>query len=94
MFYKTEGAIENIAGRVQEAFGRVMGDPMTQVRGRARRIVGGAQYGYGDVLNRFRSSAVRNPVATVALVGGICFLLGALLAKSAEDRAETEDETK
>ena len=90
MFDKTEGAIQNVAGRIQEAFGKAMGDGMTQVRGRTRRIAGGAQYGYGDVVQRFRESAVKNPVATVAVIGGVFFLLGALWA--AHERSENENE--
>lgn len=90
MFDKTEGAMQNVAGRIQEVFGKVMGDPMTQVRGRTRRVAGGAQYGYGEVVQRFRESAVKNPVATVAVIGGVFFILGAMWA--AHERAEEENE--
>ena len=90
MFDKTEGALQNVAGRIQEAFGKAMGDPMTQVRGRSRRIAGGAQYGYGDVVQRFRESAVQNPVATVAVIGGVFFLLGALWNSRERSDAERE----
>lgn len=90
MFDKTEGAMQNVAGRIQEVFGKVMGDPMTQVRGRTRRVAGGAQYGYGEIVQRFRESAVKNPVATVAVIGGVFFVLGAMWA--AHERAEEEND--
>jgi uncharacterized protein YjbJ (UPF0337 family) len=80
MFNKTEGAFQNIAGRVQEAFGAATGDTGTEYEGKARRFAGGAQYGYGQVVDRLRESAVKNPVGTVAIVAGVCFVVGALWA--------------
>ena len=91
MFEKSEGALQNIAGRVQEAFGKVTGDNTMRVKGRARRIVGGAQYGYGDVANRLRASAMANPIGTIAVVGGICFLLGAVWANKSKDEEYEEN---
>ena len=90
MFNKTEGAVQNIAGRVQEAFGMAMGDTTTRLKGRARRIAGGAQYGYGDAVNRFRESAVTHPIATIAVIGGLCFLLGAIWARREDGLEEDE----
>lgn len=81
MFNKTEGAMQSIAGRVQEAFGSVTGDTSAQIKGRARRVAGGTQYGYGQVIDLVRESAIRNPVGTVAVVAGVCFVLGAVWSK-------------
>lgn len=78
MFDKTEGAFQNIAGRVQEAFGAATGDTGTEYAGKARRAAGGAQYGYGRIVESLREAAVKNPVGTVAVVAGACFVLGAL----------------
>ncbi len=81
MFEKTEGAIQNIAGRVQDAFGAATGDTGSQIKGKARRAAGSAQYGYGEILNQVRESAVTNPIGTVAVVAGVFFVLGAMFAK-------------
>ncbi len=88
MFEKSEGALQNIAGRVQEAFGKVTGDSTMRIKGRARRIVGGAEYGYGDVANRLRTAALKNPIGTFAVIGGICFLLGAVWASKGKEEYE------
>jgi uncharacterized protein YjbJ (UPF0337 family) len=80
MFNKTEGAFQNIAGRVQEAFGAATGDTSTEYEGKARRAAGGAQYGYGRVVEELREAAVKNPVGTVAVVAGVFFLVGAIWA--------------
>jgi uncharacterized protein YjbJ (UPF0337 family) len=81
MFEKAEGTVQNIAGRIQDAVGGATGDASTQLEGKARQLYGKAQENYGDALNQVRESAVANPVATVAVVAGLGFLLGALWAK-------------
>jgi uncharacterized protein YjbJ (UPF0337 family) len=81
MFEKTEGTMQNIAGRMQDAFGAATGDAGTQLEGKARQAAGRAQQSYGDVLNQVRESAVANPAGTIAVVAGVGFLLGALWAK-------------
>lgn len=81
MFEKAEGAVQNIAGRIQDAVGAATGDSSTQLEGKARQMAGKAQQGYGEVLDQVRESAVTNPVATVAVVAGVGFILGALWAK-------------
>ncbi|MEH3087867.1 MAG: CsbD family protein [Xylophilus ampelinus] len=81
MFEKTEGTIQNIAGRVQDAFGAATGDTGSQLKGKARQVAGDAQSAYGDVLNQVRESAVANPLATVATVAGVAFVLGAIWSR-------------
>lgn len=81
MFEKAEGTVQNLAGRVQDAFGAATGDTSTQIEGKARQAVGKAQQGYGDVLNQVRESAVAHPVGTLAVVAGAGFILGALCAR-------------
>jgi len=81
MFNKTEGAFQNIAGRVQEAFGAATGDIGTRYEGKARRVAGGAQYGYGRIVDELRESAVKNPIGTVAIVAGVFFVFGAIWSK-------------
>lgn len=81
MFEKAEGTVQNIAGRIQDAVGAATGDSSTQLEGKTRQLAGKAQQSYGDVLNQVRESAVTNPVATLAVVAGAGFILGALWAK-------------
>lgn len=81
MFEKAEGTAQNIVGRIQDAVGAATGDTSAQLEGKSRQLAGKAQQTYGDVLNHFRESAVTNPVGTMALVGGIGFVLGALWAR-------------
>jgi uncharacterized protein YjbJ (UPF0337 family) len=78
MFEKTQGTVKEVAGRVQEAVGQVTGDQSTRFEGQTRQLLGKAERGYGEVLNRLRESAVTNPVATVAIIVGVGFILGAL----------------
>ncbi|CAN5919596.1 hypothetical protein BH11PSE13_BH11PSE13_41450 [soil metagenome] len=81
MFEKAEGTMQNIAGRVQDAFGAATGDTGTQAEGKARQVAGKAQQSYGHVLDQIRESAVTNPIGTIAVVAGVGFILGALWAK-------------
>ena len=80
MFEKAEGTVQNVAGKVQDAFGAATGDTSTQVEGKARQVAGAAQKGYGEVVNQVREVALTNPVATVAAAVGAGFFLGALWA--------------
>jgi len=81
MLEQTEGTVQKIAGRVQDAFGAATGDAETQAKGKAREAVGSVQESYGEVLNQVRESAVSNPVVTLAVIAGIGFVLGAAWAK-------------
>ncbi|WP_326535238.1 CsbD family protein [Pseudorhodoferax sp.] len=81
MLEQAEGIVQNIAGRVQDAFGAATGDAGTQLEGKARQVAGKAQQAYGDVLDTVRESAVTNPLGTVAAVAGVGFILGALWAR-------------
>ena len=81
MFDKTEGTVQDIAGRMQDAYGAATGDTATQMEGKARQAAGRAQQTYGEVLNQVRESAVQNPLGTVAVIAGVGFVLGALWAR-------------
>lgn len=81
MFERVEGKAQELAGRVQEAVGRVTDDEGLQVEGQARQFAGKAQDTYGAALNQVREAAITNPVGTVALVGAVGFVLGALWAR-------------
>jgi uncharacterized protein YjbJ (UPF0337 family) len=81
MFEKTEGTVQNIAGKVQDAFGAATGDGEQQIKGKARQVAGKAQESYGEVLDTVRDAAVSNPLGTLAVVAGAGFILGALWSR-------------
>ncbi len=76
-----KGSIQDIAGKVQDAVGGATGDPGLQVKGKVRQAAGQLQQSYGEFLDNFRETAVANPLATLAVVGGVGFLLGVLWAR-------------
>ncbi len=82
MLEQAEGTVQKIAGRVQDAVGAVTGDADNQAEGKARQVAGSVQQTYGKALDQVRETAVTNPVATIAAVAGIGFVLGALWARS------------
>ena len=81
MLDQAEGTMQNIAGKVQDAYGAATGDTANQVEGKARQAAGKAQQAYGDVLDTVRETAVTNPLGTIATVAGVGFVLGALWAR-------------
>ena len=81
MFEKAEGTAQVVAGRIQDTVDAATGDASAQVEGKARQVAGKAQQTYGDALNQIRECAVTNPLATIAVAGGIGVLIGALLAR-------------
>ncbi|KQM78205.1 CsbD family protein [Xylophilus sp. Leaf220] len=81
MLEQTEGTVQKLAGRVQDAVGGLTGDTGTQAEGKARQVAGKVQETYGEALNQVRESAVANPLATLAIVAGIGFVLGAVWSK-------------
>ncbi|WP_295850466.1 CsbD family protein [uncultured Xylophilus sp.] len=81
MLEKIEGTAQKLAGHVQDAFGAATGDNSLRAEGKTRQAAGKAQELYGDALNQVRESAVANPLATLAIVAGAGFLLGALFTK-------------
>jgi uncharacterized protein YjbJ (UPF0337 family) len=76
-----KGSLQDIAGRVQDAVGGATNDPSLQVEGKLRKATGRLQQNYGEVLDQFRESAVRNPALTLAVVAGAAFCLGAYWAR-------------
>ena len=81
MFNKTDGVMDSVAGRVQEAFGSAIGDDARQIKGKARRLIGNAEYEVADLVGQVQKSAAKNPVETIVVVAGICFILGAIWAR-------------
>ena len=76
-----KGSIQDVAGKVQDAVGGATGDPGLQLKGKIRQAAGQLQDSYGEAIDSFREKAVENPLTTLALVGGIGFMLGVLWSK-------------
>ncbi|WP_268796932.1 CsbD family protein [Pseudomonas huanghezhanensis] len=76
-----KGATEQAAGKVQDVFGSLTGNDSLKMEGKARQAAGELQEHYGDVLDDVSSFAKRRPLASVAIAGGIAFLLARLLMR-------------
>ena len=46
--HQVKGAAKDIAGKVQQKAGKVMGSKKQQAKGLAKQVAGKAQKGYGD----------------------------------------------
>ncbi|MCO8613562.1 CsbD family protein [Burkholderia multivorans] len=81
MFEKTTGTVQKLAGKAQEAVGDVTGSADMQLDGVARQLIGGVQENYGEALEQLRDVTSRNPLATLAAVAAVGFLIGTLWSK-------------
>lgn len=81
MFEKTEGTAQKLVGKAQEAVGDVAGDTGMQLEGKARQVAGKVQQSYGEALDQVRDVTASNPLATLATVAAVSFLVGALWSK-------------
>lgn len=76
-----KGSIKGIAGKVQDAVGGGTGDPGLQLKGKVKQAAGEMQQSYGNAIDSFREAATSNPLITLAAVGAVGFVLGALWAR-------------
>jgi uncharacterized protein YjbJ (UPF0337 family) len=76
-----EGALQDIGGKLQDAVGAAVENPGLQAKGKARQAAAKVHQTYGEALDSLRETAVSNPIATLATVAGIGFLLGVLWAR-------------
>ncbi|KWI47503.1 CsbD family protein [Burkholderia pseudomultivorans] len=81
MFEKTTGTVQKMAGKAQEAVGDVTDSTGMQFDGMARQVIGGVQESYGEALEQLRDVTSRNPIATLAAVAAVGFLIGTLWSK-------------
>ena len=78
---QAEGTIRNVAGKAEEAAGRMMGDSTTEMRGKARQIAGQAQGAFGEAVETMRDIASDQPLIALALAAGIGFVAGWLMPR-------------
>src|SRR5579885_359408 len=81
-----EGAMENVAGKVEEGAGYLTGSPGARLEGKARQVAGNAQSALGrakDTMAKsseeMRSAARRSPMSALLIAGVIGFALGRIL---------------
>ncbi len=76
-----QGGFKNVAGKVEDAAGGLMGDTKTQASGKMREAAGQAQGMYGDAMEEVKSYASENPMN--ALLGALGFgvILGIIIAR-------------
>jgi uncharacterized protein YjbJ (UPF0337 family) len=75
---RIEGAAQNMAGRVQDAAGGLIGDTGMQAAGKVRAASGQMQNAAGGALDSVREFASEQPLTAILVAAGIGFLLGAL----------------
>ena len=81
MFEQAQGAVNEIAGKVEGAFGRATNDTSVEVEGNAREAAGKVQQVYGEALDHVRASAVKNPLGTIGIAAGVGLVVGLLCAR-------------
>ncbi|WP_175969331.1 CsbD family protein [Burkholderia sp. BCC0322] len=81
MFEKTEGTVQKLAGKAQEAVGDATGSTDMQFEGKARQVAGAVQQSYGEALEQVRDVAASNPIAALATVAAVSFIIGAMWSK-------------
>lgn len=79
------GALDNVAGKVQQAAGALTDDQALKLEGAAREIGGKAKGAYGDAVESVRSYAERKPFGALAISAGVGVILGVLLARRNND---------
>ena len=86
MFERVKGAAQKVVGQAQEGYGEVVGDDEARYDGQARQAVGEARMVTDEALDQIRGVARTNPIATLAVVGGIAFFFGAAFSGAFSSR--------
>lgn len=82
MLEEQKGLLLDTAGKVQDVAGSVLGDSSMQVRGKARQVAGQVQQTYGDAVDHVRDMTTNTPIAALAIVGAVGFVIGALWSRN------------
>lgn len=86
-----KGAANETIGKVQDVVGSVTGDAGVQLAGKAKELSGKAQEVYGQATERLRQLTAENPLITLAVVGLVGFVLGALFKSANRDSINYDD---
>lgn len=76
MMDQAKGTVKEVVGRAQDTVGAAAADAASQIAGKARQAAGKAQQGYGQAISSLRDAATGSPIATMAAIAGVAFLLG------------------
>lgn len=78
---QVEGGLKNVAGKIENAAGGLMGDSKTQASGKMREAAGQAQGMYGDVMEEVKSYASENPMNALLGAMGVGVILGIIIGR-------------
>jgi uncharacterized protein YjbJ (UPF0337 family) len=84
---KAAGAVQEVAGKVQDSVGDSLGDTTTQLKGKARELGGKVQQLYADTATVVREKATESPLGALALIAVASFLMGVLWSNSGSNWA-------
>jgi uncharacterized protein YjbJ (UPF0337 family) len=80
-----KGAVDNLAGKAQQAAGALLDDNELKMEGAAREAGGKVVGNYGDALEGVRTYVERKPFGALAIGIGLGVVLGVLLARRGND---------
>lgn len=75
---KAEGAIQELTGKVQGPAGALVRDSAAQLAGKVRELSGKAPQVRADAASAVRETTATNPFLTLAAVGAMSFVAGAI----------------
>ncbi|MGF6756735.1 CsbD family protein [Paraburkholderia sp. GAS334] len=73
---KTEGVVDDVAGKVEDAAGGITGDSSAQLAGKAREFRGKAEQLCADTCAMLRDATVEKPLTTLTLAALAGFVVG------------------
>lgn len=80
MFERIKGAAQKVAGHTQEGYGNLVGDDEAVLDGQVNQASGHARMVTDEALDHIRTIARSNPIATIAVVGGLALFFGAAMS--------------
>ena len=88
MFQRVKGAVQNAVGNVQEGVGDAVGDDELRADGMGNQLAGQTRMWSDEALDQVRGLARTNPIATLAVVGGLAFFVGAVFSGAFSSRRD------
>jgi uncharacterized protein YjbJ (UPF0337 family) len=90
---RVEGAVENVAGKVEETVGDIAGDASTQAEGKGHQVAGTVKRTYGETLDTARGwlqnisdMTIEQPLTMLLAVGTIAFVCGRFSLRNVRPR--------
>ena len=78
---QAEGMLDDVTGKVKDAYGGLTGDTATQVKGKAQQASGQAQQYYGEAIEATRDFVADQPVTGLFAAAGLGLVLGYILGR-------------